>query len=426
MPIQISYAETLRQGTDKINGILGNDSGVMDSPYELTFNVYHRIRTLEVDEDIEISFDLAAAVSNTFETVITTGDGSHNLTFDPDIIMLGDLFNNDKVQSIDFRYLNNAIVGVITTLADVPFPPSLSSATMTGAESGTQTLDLVFDRSVNITTSGWSVSASGGAVTVSSVASGDGTTTPKFSLSRVIQSDETLTASYNPSTGATTSVSGGGELDTVSAQSVTNNVYEILLEVLFTGTSIDTSKGTVTNPDSANLTISQSGKLIFKRTTDNAVASSLTNYWRSTNTYSYASKVYAALLNRDTGFAAGSIAVMMVRVDANNYVAILQNSGAQTVSTRVTIGGSNSDQSTSVNVSNRFRIVINASNQVTFQYYTGGVWTNFGHSANTAANIGSTVNLQFSTNSSVSDATNDQFSFDDVYITDKIYSTATP
>lgn len=422
MPIQISYAETLRQGTDKINGILGTDSGAMGSPYELTFNTYHRIRTLAVTADIEIGLDLASAVSNTFETLITTGDGVHNLTFDPDIVLSGDLVNNEKVQCIDFRYIGGVVFGVISNMADVLFPPELTSATMNGAETGTQTLDLVFDEAVTITTAGWSVSASGGAVTVSSVSSGSGTVAPKLSLSRVIQSNETLTVSYDPSTGSTVSLATSTELETVSALSVTNHAYEINLEVLFTGTSVETGKGTITNPDTGTLTVSQNGKLLFTRTTDTAVASALTNYWRTVS--SYTRGTFAFVMNRDTGFT-NSAAQMLYRVDANNDLAILKSASSSNVDLRIRSGGSTVySLSTSVSSNNRFRIQYNASNEVVFEYWSGSAWTQMGTTQ--TVNIGSSGQLQASTNSSSSDAPSDVFSFDSIYVTDNIYPTVTP
>jgi hypothetical protein len=84
-------------------------------------------------------------------------------------------------------------------------------------------LDLTFDEATTITTAGWSMSATGGAVTISSVVSGSGTTTPKLGLSRSIANGETVTISYDPATGATTDGSGN-ELAAITNQAVTNNV----------------------------------------------------------------------------------------------------------------------------------------------------------------------------------------------------------
>lgn len=422
MPIQISYAETLRQGTDKMNGMLGTDSGAMTAPYELTFNTYHRIRTLSVNSDIEIGLG-SAMVSNTFETLITTGDGEHDLTFDIDIQLSGDAWSNLHVQSIDFRYIGGAVLGIIQTISEVTFPPEFTSATLNGAESGTQTLDLVFTEAVNITTAGWSVSATGGAVTVSSVSSGSGTTSPKLSLSRAIDGDETLTVSYDPGTGNTVGTSSSVELATLSAAAVTNNAYEINLEVLFTGTSVETGKGTLTNPDSTNLTLSQNGKLLFTRTTDVAVASSVTNFWGTVNTYTRG--VFAVLMNHDTGFS-NSVKVMQYRVDANNDITILSTTGSTTNATiRVRSGGSTTyTLDTGVSLNNRWRIRYDSSNNIIFEYWSGSAWTQVG--VTQTVNIGSAGNLRLSTASNASDAPSDVFSFDSVYITNRPYTTVTP
>lgn len=421
MPVSVNNGESGLSVRTKINGGFGVESGAMESPYELTFDIYHRIRTLTVDADIEIGL-ASSPVSNTFETLITTGDGDHELTFDPDITLLGDTWDNSKVQCIDFRYINGTVLAVIQSLSDVEFPPTFTSATMTGSETGTQTLDLVFNVAVNITTAGWSVAASGGAVTVSSVSSGSGTTAPKLTLSRAIGSTETLTVSYDHSTGATVATSGGVELGTVTTEAVTNNAYQIDLEVLFTGTTVDTSKGTLTNPDSANLTIAQNGKLNFTRTTDTAVASSITNYWNSVNTYTRGT--FAVLMSHDTGFI-NSIKAFVYRVDANNDIAILSSTTSNLATLRIRSGGSTVyTYDTGISLNNRFRIRFNAANQIIFEYWNSSTWTQLGTTQ--TVNVGSAGNIRFQTNSSVADAPADVFSFDSLYITDKTYTTVTP
>lgn len=427
MPVSVANGESGLSVRNKINGGFGVDSGAMGSPYELTFDIYHRIRTLTVDSDIEIGLG-SAMVSNTFETVITTGDGSHALTFDPDIELLGDTWNNEKVQTIDCRYIAGTVIAVITTISDVVFPPELSSATMNGAEGGTQTLDLVFDAAVTITTAGWTVSATGGAVTVSSVSSGSGTTSPKFSLSRSIGSDETITVSYDPGTGATVSVSDSVELATITAAAVTNSAYEILFNVPFTGTTIDTGAGTVTNPDSANLTISQSGTLRFTRTTDTAVASSNSNYWRSVNTYGRGA--YSVLMNKDTGFT-NSVAIFIYRVDANNDIAIVHRLTANSLDIRIRSNNATTyTLATGISSNSRVKIVFATNGDISFYYWSGSAWTQMGttrpaseHATLHAAGNG---NIQLGANSATADAPADRFSFDDVYVTDKDYTTVTP
>jgi hypothetical protein len=428
MPISVNNGESGLSVRGKMNGGFGIESGAMESPYELTFNIYHRIRTLTVSSDIEIGLASSGMTSNTFETLVTTGNGSNALTFDADIELLGETWNNQKVQTIDFRYIAGAVIGVITTISDVSFPPTLSSATMNGAEGGTQTLDLVFNESVTITTAGWTVSATGGAVTVSSVSSGSGTTAPKLSLSRSIGSDETLTVSYDPGTGATVSVDDSTELATVTAQAVTNNAYEILFNVPFTGTTVDTGAGTVTNPDSANLTIAQNGTLRFTRTTDTLVSSSNSNYWRSVNTYGRGA--YSVLMNKDIGFTF-SVAIFIYRVDANNDISIIHRLSADSLDIRIRSNNVTTyTLATGISTSSRVKIVFATNGDISFYYWSGSAWTQMGttrpsseHATLAAAGNG---NIQLGAASSVSDGTGDRFSFDDVYITDKNYTTVTP
>jgi hypothetical protein len=99
--------------------------------------------------------------------------------------------------------------------------PTLTAASIENATPSQ--LDLTFDEATTITTAGWSMSATGGAVTISSVISGSGTTTPKLGLSRSIADGETVTISYDPATGATTDGSGN-ELAAITNQAVTNKV----------------------------------------------------------------------------------------------------------------------------------------------------------------------------------------------------------
>lgn len=406
----------------KINGLFGQIKGALADPYELEFDTYHSIRTLVVTDDIELTGPGTDAVSFTIETLTLTGDGIHTLTWPEEWKIQGDTYDPTKVQRLVTMWDGTYVTGVITTLAFAEIPAVLASATLEGASS--QFIGLVFDKAVTITTGGWSVSASGGAVSVSSVAN-SGTMTPRLVLSRTIADSETVTVSYDPGTGATTTVINGAELNTISGQSVTNNVYAISLEVPFTGTSVDTGKGTITNPDSANLTIAQNGNLRAVRTTDNAVAGSTTNYWRSVNTYTRG--VVSCVMNKFTGFT-NSIAYYQYRVDANNHISILKLNAQSNAYLRITAGGSDvyTFQS-AISITNRFRIEYNSSNEIRFKYWTGTSWedvdaTNPVH----INNIGAAGNVQFGANSSASDATNDLFYIDELYVTTQPYTTVTP
>lgn len=389
----------------------------------LTFDAYSKKQEHTLTADITAALAGSGNVEGSFITWIISGDGVHTLDFPVDWVMLGDRFNLFKVHEILFKYTQGVVVGVMTIIDDIPdiFPPVLNSAAIENATPSV--LDLVFDEAVTITAAGWSISASGGAATVDSVASGSGTATPKLNLSRSISANETVTVSYNPATGATTDLLSN-ELATVTAQAVTNNVVVINLEVLFAGTTVDTAKGTLTNPDSANLTISQNNKLLFTRTTDVSISSSITNYYRTVNTYTRGT--FTVLMNAETGFGV-SLSSFQYRVDVNNDIAILRNAtltDGGMVTIRVRSGGTTTySLLTAVPGSNRFMIEYNSSNQIRFYYYSSG-WVLMG--ATQTVNIGAAGTIQLSTNSHVNDAAGDVFSFDSLYVTDRFFPTATP
>lgn len=422
MPISYNNGDLGIDIRNKINGIFGIERGALADPWELTFDIFNSIRTLSVDEDIELTLALSGKVSWTYETIITTGDLSHQLTFPADWVMLGDDFDNSQVQEISFKYTGTEVIGIITTIGDIPdiVAPTLTSSTMNGAT--TQTLDLVFSESVTISTTGWSVSASGGAVTISSVAN-SGTSLPKFTLSRSIGTSETLTISYDSTTGSTTDISGN-ELVTISGASVINNAYTIDLEVLFTGTTVDTSKGTITNPDASNLTFSQNGTLRILRTTDTGVASTLGNYYRTVNTYTRGA--FAALLNKVTGFT-NSIFVFIYYVDANNDIAITSSTTDGLATCRVRVSGSTVyTLATAVPITNRWRIRYGSDNIVHFEYYSLSVWVEIDPTTTKTYNVGAAGYISCNANSVASDAPNDLFTVDEIYVTSKAYTTAVP
>lgn len=104
-----------------------------------------------------------------------------------------------------------------------PAPPTLTSATIEILTDSV--LDLVFNEAVTITTAGWNIDTDGAALSISSVLSGSGTTTPKFQLSRSVLNTETLNVDYDSGTGATVSTATGVELVTFTDTAVINNVW---------------------------------------------------------------------------------------------------------------------------------------------------------------------------------------------------------
>lgn len=145
------------------------------------------------------------------------------------------------------------------TLPDVT-APTLTSATI---EDLTDTkLDLVFNESVTVTTSGWSIATDGAALSISSV-SGSGTS-HQFTLSRSVLDTETLTLSYSQ-TGNTVDASGN-ELAAITNRAITNNVEPAAPPVdvkinFFTGTASGWIATGATSPKPAGNTTQDFGQL---------------------------------------------------------------------------------------------------------------------------------------------------------------------
>lgn len=103
----------------------------------------------------------------------------------------------------------------------VQTPPTLITATIENATD--DILDLVFSEAVNITILGWNIDTDGAALTISSVSSGDGTSTPKFQLSRSVLPAEILNLDYDSGVGDTEDLIGN-PLASITDKAITNNV----------------------------------------------------------------------------------------------------------------------------------------------------------------------------------------------------------
>ncbi len=125
-------------------------------------------------------------------------------------------------------------------------PPIISSKTT--PNSGPNTIVVVFDEPVTVTTAGWSARRNGSNWPISSVA-GSGTTWT-FTMGTSAANGETLDISYNPATGNTLDAAGN-ELATVTNSSVTNNVsgsYDSDAQAFFTAAGItDTTQKNAVN-----------------------------------------------------------------------------------------------------------------------------------------------------------------------------------
>lgn len=297
--------------------------------------------------------------------------------------------------------------------------PELQSATVT--QTTTNVLDLVFDIEVNITTAGWSIATTGASISIVSVYSGSGTTAPKLFLSRDIVVGETVTVSYDPATGSTLSLSGG-ELETVTNQAVTNNSI-VLLQEDFTGTTIDTTKGTRTNPQSSDFLISQNDRLLFTRVTDTAVSTE-TNYWESVS--SFTRGAFTVNVDKEIGYT-NSIWTFRYFVDSSNFIT-MQGSSSPVGTIRVAVqsggGALEYDLHTGISSDNLIKMVYNSSNEISFWYWNVDQWTQMG--VTQTVNIGASGKIRINGTSNVSDVAGDRLAFDQLRVTNTNYSSRLP
>jgi hypothetical protein len=187
-------------------------------------------RSVQADAYVNYSFTLSAS-GNTPGYVIQfyiQADGSGTFTFSSDFVILNSSITSGGTLTADVTYLfsflydgDKVLVNVVETNAAAidNTAPTLTSATI----ATDSVLDLVFDEAVTITTAGWIIATDGAALSISAVASGSGTTTPKLTLSRSVLESETVTVSYASSTGNTVDASGN-ELADITDRAVTNNV----------------------------------------------------------------------------------------------------------------------------------------------------------------------------------------------------------
>ena len=187
------------------------------SDFALVFGPEYRKKyTLAITSDVSLTLAETTQTADSYIFIETIPDGSHTLSFPSTWKYKNDnRFDPTQTQRIELYFTGSLVYVEIFNSDDIVIATLLSAI----MDEGTDDLTLSFSSGVNITTAGWSATASGGAVTVSAVTSGSGTPTIIFDLSRNITSGETMTISYNPSTGATTSLTGN-EIAVISNQIV--------------------------------------------------------------------------------------------------------------------------------------------------------------------------------------------------------------
>lgn len=199
------------------NALRPVDGGVL-SNFELTFGPeYRRKYSLPVTTNITLSLAASGNLADSWIIITATGDGVHDLDFPVDWRITSGVFNPDVVQRIELYYDGTYVFVNIISLEDI-VAATLTSAEVLGSQPAQ--LNLVFNSLVIIiTTPGWTLTSDGGTVNPVSVA-GSGTANPSFTLDRDIEPGETVTVSYNPLVGNTTS-STGTELASISNFPVT-------------------------------------------------------------------------------------------------------------------------------------------------------------------------------------------------------------
>jgi hypothetical protein len=209
-------------------------SGVLPSP-TLTFGPeLWKEYTVTVDSDFELALAGSGNVAYSKITIRATGDGAHELGFPSNWIPVDSAqYDPNSIQRIDLEYDGTDVFYEIQVTNRPIIVPTLLLAVM---DEGTDDLTLTFSSPVTITTAGWSVTASGGAATVSSVVSGSGFAVVVFDLSRNITSGEDMTISYNPSTGNTVS-STNNELLIITSFFVDTGDEELPENVITVGPS---------------------------------------------------------------------------------------------------------------------------------------------------------------------------------------------
>lgn len=200
----------------------------------------------------------------------------------------------------------------------------------------------------------------------------------------------------------------------------------ILLSEDFSGTTVNTSNGAISNPDSANLLVEQNDGIIFTRITDADVSDALNNGWNSANSYVKGS-VIAVNLNQVTGSWRGVFAIRWIFNATSDFISI-QGDAAGNV--RIAIKEANAlvyDYTTSgLSIYQRFKIDYSDTNAIKIYYYNAG-WVEIDPATSKNYNLGATGTLKLSSSSNnIGDDAGEQIKFNRLRVTDADYTTELP
>lgn len=203
----------------------------------------------------------------------------------------------------------------------------------------------------------------------------------------------------------------------------------IVMQDDFTGTTIDTSKWTVTNPNSSSLLIEQNEDLRLKIVSNVGTIGAYVDYIESDYTITDGA-LQATIQENYTDNSPNGAFVFGLWIDSSNSAVILRYNTGNVFNMRlyITVGGVNQYDSgdTGVSLNNTVKITIDASNNIKYWYLSGvDTWTQ----------LGTTQTYDIGTNKSViitggkvdgQDTNGDYISIDDVYLTNEDYDTSTP
>lgn len=196
---------------------------------------------------------------------------------------------------------------------EITGPPSLDTITI--AASGTS-ITLVFSENVTGQTAGYSLTATDGAVTLSSP-TGDGTPTHGYTLSRTIGSHETVTLSYDSGTGSSED-DDSNALASITDQAVTNNSTQDTVAPTLSTKTIDELGLTLTLVFDENVT----GQTGFSVSSDGGSLGITADSGDGTDTHTFTFDRYVLDTETVTVSYSGGTSVD----DAGNALATITNS----------------------------------------------------------------------------------------------------
>lgn len=196
----------------------------------------------------------------------------------------------------------------------------------------------------------------------------------------------------------------------------------LLLEDDFTGVTIDTNKWAVTNPDPAKVVISQNGFLELDSIAG-AVASTYANNVTSVDAWTDTILSLQADLTQVVALGQSPSIGFMLWVDNNNWVAVWAATDVNTLAAiRIQSGGSpvlNAD--TLFDFNGKWKIEKDG-NDWSFYRHDGTSWVQVGTTQ--TENIGATFKVMSQAGAHLTNA--QTFRVDNLFLTDRIYTSETP